>query len=236
MNTTELLVILFLFFLGSIVGWIMEFVFNRFNKKINPEGHFINPGFLSGPYLPIYGFGVVVLYILSLLMNDINFQNQFMEVVVVFFAASFLMTMLELIGGLFFIKVMKIKLWDYSDVKFNYKGIICLKFSILWGMVSLIYFYLLNPIIVDAVRLYTSNIEFSFIVGMFYGFLLIDLYKTMDVAANLRRFANENSAVLKYRNLKIGFMKEIAKQKRLTDIYKYPDPKTLKAIVEKNIK
>ena len=141
MKTTNILIILFLFFLGSIIGWLLEFFFNRFNKKSNPEGRFINPGFLSGPYLPIYGFGVVTLYTIGHLLKGIAFSNPFLEIGVLFIVSSLLMTLLELLGGLFFIHVMHIKLWDYSDVPFNYKGIICLKFSILWGVGSLFYLY-----------------------------------------------------------------------------------------------
>ena len=46
----------FLFFLYSILGWIVEttYVFSL-NKKI------INRGFLIGPYLPIYGSSAIIM-------------------------------------------------------------------------------------------------------------------------------------------------------------------------------
>ncbi|MEA3471057.1 MAG: phosphohydrolase, partial [Thermodesulfobacteriota bacterium] len=43
---------LFLFVFFSIIGWVLEAVFRSFHAKT-----FINPGFLKGPYLPIYGMG-----------------------------------------------------------------------------------------------------------------------------------------------------------------------------------
>lgn len=46
------LTLAFLFFIGSIIGWLMELVF----RKIISSGKWINPGFLVGPYLPLYGF------------------------------------------------------------------------------------------------------------------------------------------------------------------------------------
>ena len=51
----------FLFFIGSILGWILELFFRKFIST----KRWINPGFLTGPYLPIYGL-VYVYYILSL--------------------------------------------------------------------------------------------------------------------------------------------------------------------------
>lgn len=61
------LTIAFLFFIGSMAGWVIEVVFRRFFSSANPERKWINPGFLSGPYLPLYGFSLCVLFLLSLL-------------------------------------------------------------------------------------------------------------------------------------------------------------------------
>ncbi len=63
------LTIAFLFFIGSMAGWVIEVVFRRFFSSANPERKWINPGFLSGPYLPLYGFSLCVLFLLSLLNN-----------------------------------------------------------------------------------------------------------------------------------------------------------------------
>ena len=50
----------FIFVTGCMLGWVLELLFNRmFNKK------WINPGFLVGPWLPIYGFGVVAMTLLG---------------------------------------------------------------------------------------------------------------------------------------------------------------------------
>ena len=49
MNVVDaLLVMAFLFFVGSVLGWCTEVLFRRvFTAK-----KWINPGFLTGPYLP----------------------------------------------------------------------------------------------------------------------------------------------------------------------------------------
>jgi len=55
------LVAAFLFFAGSMLGWCTEVVFRRlFTAK-----KWINPGLLTGPYLPLYGFGLVGLFGIS---------------------------------------------------------------------------------------------------------------------------------------------------------------------------
>ena len=68
----------FLFFIGSTLGWALELFFRRFisSKK------WINPGFLTGPYLPIYGFGLCALYLISKV--DMRFiQNLILQEILV---------------------------------------------------------------------------------------------------------------------------------------------------------
>ena len=61
------LVITFLFMVGSMYGWGIELLFRRFISKKNPSRKWINPGFLVGPCLPVYGFGLVFLFVISYL-------------------------------------------------------------------------------------------------------------------------------------------------------------------------
>ena len=53
-----LLELSFLFFVGSCLGWCVEVLFRRFFSAKK----WINPGFLTGPYLPLYGFGLTFMY------------------------------------------------------------------------------------------------------------------------------------------------------------------------------
>ena len=126
------LILTFLFFIGSLFGWILELFFRRFisSKK------WINPGFLVGPYLPLYGFGICIFYSLS----QINLPG---PLVVIIMALA--VTLLEYIGGIVFIKGMGVKLWDYSKEWGNIKGIICPLYTMLWGILGAIYYYLINP-------------------------------------------------------------------------------------------
>lgn len=53
------LIVLYLFFFGGVGGWVLELLFRRFFSGANPERKWLNPGFLFGPCLPLYGFGTV---------------------------------------------------------------------------------------------------------------------------------------------------------------------------------
>ena len=56
------LIVLYLFFFGGVGGWVLELLFRRFFSGANPERKWLNPGFLFGPCLPLYGFGTVLLF------------------------------------------------------------------------------------------------------------------------------------------------------------------------------
>ena len=56
------LTLAFLFFVGSLLGWVLELLFRNI---VNRRDKWINPGFCTGPYLPIYGFGLCTLYLLA---------------------------------------------------------------------------------------------------------------------------------------------------------------------------
>ena len=59
------LILAFLFCIGSIIGWGLEVFYRRFFSKANPDRRWINPGFCTGPWLPLYGSGLCILYLLA---------------------------------------------------------------------------------------------------------------------------------------------------------------------------
>lgn len=193
---SALLVAAFLFISGSMLGWITEVLFRRFctAKK------WINPGFLTGPYLPLYGFGLTGLFLISFI--PIHTGMAWADAVIVIAIMGTAMTVIEYIAGLIFIKGMKIKLWDYSDRWGNIQGIICPLFSFFWLIVAAIYYFVIQPYAINAVVWFVQNIEFSFIVGLFLGIFLVDLGHSINLSAKIRKFAKENKVVVSFEKLK----------------------------------
>lgn len=199
------LVITFLFMVGSMYGWVIELLFRRFISKKNPLRKWINPGFLVGPCLPLYGFGLVFLFIISFLPYvglEQNAENRVVQVITTILTMGVVMTVIEYIAGLIFIKGMKIKLWDYSDEPLNLQGIICIRFSIIWTVLAAVYYFFIQQYVIRLVQWFDANIAFTFVVGMFYGMLVIDLCYSFNVVGKVRRFAVDNEIVIKYESLK----------------------------------
>lgn len=213
---SSFLILAFIFFIGSIVGWLIELIFRRFFSTTNLQRRWINPGFLIGPYLPLYGFSLCILFLLAQI--DINFiQNKIIEKLVLFIVMSIMVTIIEYIAGIIFIKGMKIKLWDYTDEWGNIEGIICPKFSFFWVILSAIYYFLIHSHMLSSIYWLSNHLSFSFIMGFFYGIFVIDVCYSLQVMVHVRKFAHDNKIIVKYELLKENIRKrneEIIGKKR----------------------
>lgn len=193
------LVLAFLFCIGSILGWVLELLYrNLTDKGIN----WVNPGFCTGPYLPIYGFGLCALFLLADLENYNFIANPVLNKFVLFVVMALGMTLIEYVAGIFCLKYLKVRLWDYSNFRGNIQGIICPLFSFFWAILGAVYYFLIHPHILDALTWLSNNLGFSFFIGMFYGVFIIDVIHSAQLVVKLKKFAEENDVVLKYEAIK----------------------------------
>ncbi len=123
----------FLFLVFSVTGWIIETVYRScYARKLT------NPGFLLGPMVPLYGAGGLILLYTGFLAEDFSLPVRF-----IFYFTS--LTLLEYITGEFLLLVFKRRYWDYRQNRFNIRGIICLKFSVYWAIMGLVFEYTIAP-------------------------------------------------------------------------------------------
>ena len=192
----------YLFFLGSLFGWVLELVFRKFFSKANPKHRWINPGFCVGPYVPLYGSGLCILYLLAALGDAAGWEDSAAGRTLLFFGMAASMTAIEYIAGVGLLKLAKVRLWDYSMLWGNIDGLICPLFSFFWALLGALYYFLIHPRILDALQWLANNLAFSFVIGYFFGVFTIDLAYSFRLVARLRRFAEEEQVVVKYENLK----------------------------------
>jgi len=157
-----------LFVIGSVLGYIIELFFRRiFTAK-----KWVNPGFMMGPYLPIYGFGTLILY--GFCYIEIPSLPYAIVVTIKLVIIGVSMTLIELITGLIFLKFFNMRLWDYTNRKWNFKGVICPLFSFIWFIVGGLFYVLLYSVLADAVEFISDNTIYTFFVGIVVGMIIID--------------------------------------------------------------
>ena len=147
-----------LYFIYCVFGYILECLFcSILDKKI-----VLNRGFLIGPYLPIYGWGAIIIIILL--------KRYLSDPIVLFVMAALIATILEYFTSYFMEKIFKARWWDYSDKKFNINGRVCLLNSVLIGIGGLVIMYLINPIFVKLLN------KFNSITIIILGVILFIIY------------------------------------------------------------
>ena len=125
-----------LFFLYAFLGWCVEVAFVAVTC-----GRVVNRGFLNGPVCPIYGFGMLgVLYLLRPVEENL---------LLLFLGGMVLASALELAGGWALNRLFHTRWWDYSNEPFNLGGYICLKFSLMWGLGTVMVVRLVHPALYD---------------------------------------------------------------------------------------
>ena len=107
MNHYTIYELLWLFFLYSFGGWILETVLATLKQK-----KFANRGLVNGPYCVMYGFTAVLM--------TVGLQE--LTGFWLFLFAAVYATVAEWIGGHLMEWIFKERWWDYSNVKWNLDG------------------------------------------------------------------------------------------------------------------
>ena len=196
----KLLIILFLFSSGSITGWIIELFFRRYLDPVeSKKKKWVNPGFFVGPYLPIYGSGLIILYLLGhISIPSLNATHPLLEKLVIFLIMAASMTFIEFITGMIFINHFHLQLWDYSSYRGNIKGVICPLFSCFWYALAAFYYLVLHDKVLGALDWLSRNLAFSFFIGFFYGIFLLDVIYSLQLMVKIKTLADEYQIVVKF--------------------------------------
>ncbi len=117
----------------SFLGWLCESIYCSI-----PAKRFINRGFLNGPFCPVYGFGaLLVLFILQPFSDNM---------VLIFLFGMLITSLLEYITSYLLEKLFHTSWWDYSNKRFNIRGRVCLKNSLLFGALCVLLVLLIHPL------------------------------------------------------------------------------------------
>ena len=192
----------FIFFIGSSAGWVLELFYRRFFSGANPERKWINPGVLIGPCIPLYGSGLCIVYLLSVIEEGVDTGHPVLQKVLFFAICGALMTLIELIAGLMLLRFNNVMLWDYTKRPLNYKGLICPEFSLAWTGICVAYYYILHPYIQNAVAWLEENLALSFFLGMYFGIFVVDLVYSTKLLSKIKSFAIENGIVVRFEGFK----------------------------------
>ncbi len=181
--TLDQWILFFMFY--CLCGWIWESCYvSVMGRK------WVNRGFLHGPLLPIYGSGALVILISTLYVKD--------NLWLVYLFGMIAATVLEYVTGAVMEKLFKVRYWDYSNQKLNFKGYICLTSSLAWGGFSVLLVRFVHPPIE---RLITA---IPLGIAELLAFVLVVLF-TIDAVQSIRAALDLREMLTKLTEEKEGF-------------------------------
>jgi len=192
-NTQDLIYLLTYLILYSFLGWVLESICKTIEQR-----KFINSGFLNGPICPIYGCGAIIMI---LCLNSLK-DNIFLLFIISFLVLS----LWEYIVGVLLEKIFKTKYWDYSHLKFNIKGRICLKNSIYWGILGVLFIKYIHPFIETKIALVPLDI-------LIYTNIILYIALIVDTVASSVKTIKLDKAILKLEEIENSIKEKIEELK-----------------------
>lgn len=162
--------LILLFVIYGFLGWIVEVLYVRIGS-----GKWYNRGFLHMPFLPIYAFGALAI--------TVSLQN-LTNPILVYGCGVIVTSALEYVTSFVMERLFHTRWWDYSKYKFNINGRICLKNSLLFGVLSLVVIYGFNPFFFKLINLIEVGYK-QVIINVFTAAFIIDLAYTLRNVSNL---------------------------------------------------
>ena len=164
----------FFFFIYSFAGWCIEVCCAAIQKR-----KFVNRGFVNGPLCPIYGSGAVLFAVFLPELKEAPFF--------LFLAGAILASILEFTTGALLEKLFHRKWWDYSNIRWNYEGYVCLPFSLGWGVCAVVLNMFLNPLLVKFLRIMPKLLMVIIMIALTVALVLDTVGTTLAIRGLQKR-------------------------------------------------
>ncbi len=153
--------IFWVFIIGSILGCILETIVGT----VSSRSFQLRKGLIYGPFIPVYGIGLVIYYLIISNIKDIKkvFLLSMILGAGVEFACSYFQ---ELCFGTVS--------WDYSDMPFNIAGRTSLLFAIYWGIAGVVFVKFILPLLLK-LDICISNKKFRYITVIVATFMIFNI-------------------------------------------------------------
>ena len=155
---------IFIFFIFSVIGWLIEV-----SLKSIQFHRFINRGFLVGPYCPIYGLGALLIVISNELLGRYDSSNA-----IIFLNSLLICGFVEYFVSYFLEKFYHARWWDYTNRPMNLHGRIWIGNLILFGLGGLLIVKIFNPLFLDL--FHKLALRYREIMGIFIVILMSSDY------------------------------------------------------------
>ena len=160
--------LLAMFFIFAVIGWLWEVMLH-----IIADGEFIKRGVLQGPWLPIYGYGgILILTVLNKFRSKPLLQ--FLTIIILCGTIEYFTSVyLEYIYN-------GQKWWDYSGYFLNLHGRICAEGLLVFGLGGIAVVYIIAPLLDNIIQKINRKKLITVCCVLLVLFVLDNIYSRSD--------------------------------------------------------
>lgn len=163
--TEKYMYLLLLFFAGSFIGFAWEVLLYWFRHSDSFFTVVLNlRGFLKGTWLPIYGIGFMLIYLINKPLKSHFYKS--------FFLSSIICGIVEYMSSWILEIVFNVKFWDYSHHFLNLNGRISLLSVSFFGIAGILIVSFIEPFFKKALYILPIYIRNFFAITLGVLFML----------------------------------------------------------------
>ena len=147
-----------IFLLYSLLGFIMESTLFKI-KTVNKHS-----GIFYGPMTAVYGVGILSIELLNKYFFKKIKSHKIIKYIIEFLTLTIILSIIEYLGGNILNYLFDIDMWDYSNIKPNFGKYICLKNSLIWGLLGTLYIHIFKTFTDKILKQITKKETYLFLI------------------------------------------------------------------------
>lgn len=154
-----------IFLLFSILGYSYETILRILT---NATQNYL----LIGPWMPIYGFGILNSEFLNIFLNKFKLKK-WKKIIIFFLINILLLSIIEEIGGLLVEKIFHTSFWNYEYIPLHIGPYLNIFVSIIWSISSTFIEYVLIPLLTPFIKKIPKWVSYLVLILMLLDHIIL---------------------------------------------------------------
>ena len=160
-----------IFLIYSFLGFVME---STLFKIINSKKH---SGIFYGPMTIVYGVGIISIELLNEYFFEKIKHHKVVKIIIEYITLTIVLSIIELIGGNIANMLFDIDMWDYSSNFMHLGKYVCLKNSLIWGLLGVVYIHIFKKFTDKLINQITQKETYLFLTIFIIDTILLLITK-----------------------------------------------------------
>ena len=130
-------------------------------------------GIFYGPMTAVYGIGIIAILLLNKYLFKKMKSSKSIKLIVEFIILTLVLSLIEYIGGNVLNILFDIDMWDYSKDTINFGKYVCLKNSLIWGIMGVAYIHIIKKFTDKILSKITIKETYFFISIFIFDLILV---------------------------------------------------------------